>query len=149
MLWLLRISLPLVLLLGLLRSLWGTCVGSGVAIRSACEGKDEHERKSDVGEEGSGGTRGSGSDGVGKDGDDGGGVDKGDNHNHSVDKGGKGSDDGKGGNGGVDKDSGDGGKGSKVKKKDLRRMNNGICCVVGMERELGGEGDAITITDVI
>jgi len=113
--------------------------GFGVAIESACEGEDEGKGKSDVGKEGSGGARGSGSDGVGKDGDDGG----------SSDKGGKGDDDGKGGDGGVDKGSGDGGKGSEVKNKDLRCMNKGVCCVVGMERELGGEGDTITITDVM
>jgi len=148
-LWSLCIGLPLVLLSGLLRSLWGTCVGSGIAIRSACEGEDKRKRKSDVGKEGSGGTRGSGSDGISKDSDDGGGVDKGDNHDHSIDKGSEGSDDGKGGDGSVDEDSGDGGKGSKVKKTDLRHMNNSVCCVVGMERELRGEGDAITITDVM
>ena len=111
----------------------------GIAIESACEGEDEGGGKSNIGEEGSSGTRGSGSDGIGKDGDDGG----------SSDKGGKGDNDGKGGNGSVDKGSGNGGKGSKVKNKDLRRVNKGVCCVVGMERELGGEGDMIMITDVM
>ena len=113
--------------------------GFGVAIKSACEGEDEGKGKSDVGKEGSGGVRGSGSDGVGKDSDDGGGSDKG----------GEGNDDGKGGDGGIDKGSGNRGKGSKVKNKDLRHVNKGVCCVVGMERELGGEGDMITITDVM
>jgi len=113
--------------------------GFGVAIKSAYEGEDKGKGKSDVGKEGSGGVRGSGSDGVGKDGDDSGGSDKG----------GEGDDDGKGGDGGVDEGSGDRGKGSKVKNKDLRRVNKGICYVVGMERELRGEGDTITITDVM
>ena len=42
----------------------------------------------------------------------------------------------------VDEGSGDGGKGSEVENKDLRCMNKGVCCKVGMEtrRELGGEG---------
>ena len=111
----------------------------GIAIKSACEGEDEGKGKSDVGKEGSGRARGSGSNSIGKDGNDSGGSDKG----------GKGDDDGKGGDSRVDKGSGNGGKGSKVKNKDLRHVNNGVCCGVGMERELGGEGDTITITDVM
>jgi len=113
--------------------------GFGIAIESACEGEDESKGKSDIGKEGSSGTRGSGSNSIGKDGDDGG----------SSNKGGKGDDNGKGGDGGIDKGSGDGGKGSKVKNKDLRHVNKGVCCVVGMERELGGGGDTIMITDIM
>ena len=113
--------------------------GFGIAIESACEGEDKGKGKSDIGKEGSSGTRGSGSNSVGKDSNDSG----------SSNKGGKGNDNGKGGNGSIDKGSGDGGKGSKVKNKDLRCVNKGVCCVVGMERELGGEGDTITITDVM
>jgi len=113
--------------------------GFGVAIKSTCEGEDKGKGKSDIGKEGSGSARGSGSDGIGKDGNDSGGSDKG----------GKSDDNGKGGDGGIDKGSGDRGKGSKVKNKDLRHVNKGVCCVVGMERELGGEGDTITIMDVM
>jgi len=63
-----------------------------------------------------------------------------------------GDDGGKGGDGGcgvsdIDEGSGDGGKGSKVENKDLRCMNKGVCCKVGMEtqRELRGEGGSSKI----